>query len=320
VSRVTPGMGRGLDAILSTPAVAAEPAQELRELPVELIAPNPSQPRHRFDEASLQRLAESVAERGVLQPVLVRPRPGGRFELVAGERRWRAARLAGLDTVPAVVRDNEDAESLELALIENVAREDLNPVEEARACAALVEDLGVTHKQLATRIGRSRSALTNLLRLLDLPEEVLELLERGSLSEGHGRALLMAEDHAARRSLARLALAEGWSVRRTEDRARASNPGWADNGTAQRQRITAHPDQQLATQQVEESLSQALGADVRVKQLSDGTLRAQVRFANASDALELARRLSATRRTIGWLTRPSAADPARSDRQARRGA
>ena len=296
MSRATPGMGRGLQAILSTSSLAAEPAQELREISVELIVPNPGQPRHRFEEQSLQRLAESVAERGVLQPVLVRPRPGGTYELVAGERRWRAARLAGLTAIPAVVRDNEDAESLELALIENVAREDLNPVEEARACAALIEDLGLTREQLARRIGRGRSALSNLLRLLDLPEEVLELLERGSLTEGHGRALLMAEDHAARRSLARTAVAEGWSVRRTEDRARASNPTWAGNGTSQRQRITAHPDQQLAAQQAEESLSQALGADVRVKQMSDGTLRAQVRFANAADAIELARRLSATRR------------------------
>jgi ParB family transcriptional regulator, chromosome partitioning protein len=295
VSRITPGMGRGLHAILSTSAVAAEPEQELRELPVELIAPSPSQPRHRFDEDSLQRLAESVAERGVLQPVLVRPRPGGRYELVAGERRWRAAQLAGLAAIPAVVRDNEDAQSLELALIENVAREDLNPVEEARACAALVEDLGLTHKELAKRIGRSRSALTNLLRVLELPEEVLQLLERGALSEGHGRALLMAEDHAARRSLARAAVAEGWSVRRTEDRARASNPASAVNGAPLRHRITAHPEQQLAAQHAEESLSQALGADVHVKQMSDGTLRAQLRFANASEALELARRLLAAR-------------------------
>jgi ParB family transcriptional regulator, chromosome partitioning protein len=285
-------MGRGLHAILST-STAVEPAQELRELAIELIAPNPRQPRHRFDEESLQRLAESVAERGVLQPVLVRPRPGGTYELVAGERRWRAARLAGLAVVPAVIRDNEDVESLELALIENVAREDLNPVEEARACAALVEDLGLTHKELAKRIGRSRSALSNLMRLLDLPEEVLELLERGSLSEGHGRALLMAEDHAARRSLARVAMAEGWSVRRTEDRARASNPAWSSNGTPPRERITPHPEQQLAAQQAEESLSQALGADVHVRQMSDGTLRAQIRFESAADALELAQRLLA---------------------------
>jgi ParB family chromosome partitioning protein len=296
VSRVTPGMGRGLHAILSTSAVADEPSQELRELPVELIAPNPSQPRHRFDEESLQRLAESVAERGVLQPVLVRPRPGGTYELVAGERRWRAARLAGLAVIPAVVRDNEDAESLELALIENVAREDLNPVEEARACAALVEDLGVTHKDLGKRIGRSRPALSNLLRLLELPQEVLELLERGALSEGHGRALLMAEDHAARRSLARTAVAEGWSVRRTEDRARASNPASPGNGAPQRHPIIAHPDALLAAQQVEECLSQALGADARVTQMRDGTLRAQLRFANPAEALEVARRLSAASR------------------------
>jgi ParB family transcriptional regulator, chromosome partitioning protein len=296
VSKVTLGMGRGLEAILST-SPAADREQELRELPVDLIAPNPSQARHRFDEESLQRLAESVAERGVLQPVLVRPRPGGTYELIAGERRWRAAQLAGLSVIPAVVRDDEDAHSLELALIENVAREDLNPVEEARACAALVEDLGLTHKDLGRRIGRSRPALSNLLRLLELPEDVLELLERGALTEGHGRALLIAVDHGARRSLARAAATEGWSVRRTEDRARASNPGWTGDGGPQRDPIIAHPDEQLVAQQVEESLSQALGADVRVTQMRDGTLRAQLRFANPSDALELTRRLLAARRS-----------------------
>jgi ParB family chromosome partitioning protein len=291
VSRVTPGMGRGLHAILSTSAVSPQPGLQLRELPVELIAPNPSQPRRRFDEEALQRLAESVAERGVLQPVLVRPRAGGTYELVAGERRWRAARLAGLAAIPSLVRDNEDVESLELALVENVAREDLNPVEEARACAALVDDLGVTHEELAKRVGRSRSALTNVMRLLDLPEDVLELLARGSLSAGHGRALLMADDHDARRALARAAATDGWSVRRTEERARASNPAFTSNGTSPR-RTTPSADHQDAARHAAESLSQALGADVHVKPMSDGSLRAQLRFDSAADALELAQRLS----------------------------
>ncbi|MCW2984818.1 MAG: ParB/RepB/Spo0J family partition protein, partial [Conexibacter sp.] len=174
------GMGRGLAAILSVSAPEAgsgdDPAAELRDLPIELVRPNKEQPRRQFDEASLQSLAESVAERGVLQPVLVRPRAGGTYEIVAGERRWRAAKLAGLDQVPAIVQDRDDATSLEVALVENMAREDLNPVEEARAVAGLVEELGLTREDVGRRVGRSRVAVSNLLRLLDLPDETLELL------------------------------------------------------------------------------------------------------------------------------------------------
>ena len=215
------GMGRGLSALLApTHENGGVPESDLREIPVELIAPNPRQPRRDFDEGALVQLADSLRERGVLQPVLLRPVPGGTYELIAGERRWRAAQLADFDTVPALVRPHDDAESLELALIENMAREDLNPVEEARACALLVEELGLTREDVGRRVGRSRVAVSNLLRLLDLPDEVLELLAAGHLSEGHGRALLTASDHETRRSLARLAVQEGWSVRQTEARAR----------------------------------------------------------------------------------------------------
>src|SRR5580698_6596215 len=202
-------MGRGLDAILSVSPAGGAAADELRELPVELIVANPKQPRRRFDEEALQALAGSLGERGVLQPVLVRAKPGGTYELVAGERRWRAARMAGLEKIPALVRPRGDAESLELALIENMAREDLSPIEEARACAALVEELGLTRKEVGRRVGRSRVAVSNLLRLLDLPDETIELLESRRLSEGHGRALLLAEDHDTRRRLARRAADEG---------------------------------------------------------------------------------------------------------------
>ncbi|MGH2904184.1 MAG: ParB/RepB/Spo0J family partition protein, partial [Solirubrobacteraceae bacterium] len=171
------GMGRGLDAILSVSGGAGEaPGDELRELPVELVVANPRQPRRRFDEEALQALAGSLEERGVLQPVLVRAKPGGTYELVAGERRWRAAQIAGLEKIPALVRERGDAESLELALIENMAREDLNPVEEARACAALVEELGLTREDVGLRVGRSRVAVSNLIRMLDLPDDALELI------------------------------------------------------------------------------------------------------------------------------------------------
>ncbi len=183
------GMGRGLAAILAV--TPHEQLEELRELPVDLVAPNPNQPRRAFDEEGLLALAESIRSRGVLQPVLVRPL-AGRYELIAGERRWRAARLAERETIPAVVRHRGDAGSLELALIENMAREDLNPVDQARGCAALVEELGLTREEVGLRVGRSRVTVANLIRLLDLPDEALELIERGELTEGHGRALLLA--------------------------------------------------------------------------------------------------------------------------------
>src|SRR5881275_2808625 len=168
------GIGRGLAAIL--PEAESTDAGELRELPVSLIKPNPSQPRTNFDEEALAALAASIEATGVVQPLLVRPLPDGSYELVAGERRWRAAQQAGVDKVPAVVRDQAEAERLQAALIENMVREDLNPVEEARACAALVDDLGISKEELARRVGRSRAAISNLIRLLDLPDPVLTLL------------------------------------------------------------------------------------------------------------------------------------------------
>src|SRR5437763_2935210 len=228
-------MDRGLAAILAVKP--DETVEELRQLPVDLVAPNPNQPRRAFDEEGLLALADSIRGRGVLQPILVRPL-AGRYELIAGERRWRAARLAGRETIPAMVRQRGDAGSLELALIENMAREDLNPVDQARGCAALVEELGLTREEVGLRVGRSRVAVSNLVRLLDLPDEALELLEQGALSEGHGRALLLADDHAARRKLARKAATEAWSVRTLEARARESNAPARRNGSAPGRRDT----------------------------------------------------------------------------------
>jgi len=296
VAKPKRGMGRGLDAILSVSGGGIEAAaDELRELPVELIVANPKQPRRRFDDEALQALAGSLGERGVLQPVLVRAKPGGTYELVAGERRWRAAQIAGLEKIPALVRPRGDAEALELALIENMAREDLNPIEEARACAALVEDLGLTREDVGRRVGRGRVAVSNLMRLLDLPDQVIELLEDGALSEGHGRALLLAEDHGARGSLARSAVQEGWSVRVVEARARESN-GAARNATGEsegkaRTARTPHPDQVQAAQEIAEALGGALGADVHVKPTRAGSYRAELEFATPEEALELAHRL-----------------------------
>jgi ParB family transcriptional regulator, chromosome partitioning protein len=294
VAKPRPGMGRGLEAILSVSAEGEKRAEEeLRELPVELISPNPKQPRRRFDQEALTSLAGSLGERGVLQPVLVRPKTGGTYELIAGERRWRAARIAGLSSVPAIVRQREDAESLELALIENMAREDLNPIEEARACAALVEELALTREQVGRRVGRGRVAVSNLMRLLELPDEVVDLLAAGTLSEGHGRALLLAEDHGARRKLAREAAEEGWSVRTTEARAQQSNAGvGAPRGSAKTGAAgTGHPDQQEAAKDIAEALGSALGAEVRVRVSRGGGYRAELSFSTREEAIELARRM-----------------------------
>ena len=280
------GMGRGLAAILSV--APREEGDELRSIPVDRVVPNPNQPRVRFDEEGLAALAASISARGVLQPVLVRPLPSGKYELIAGERRWRATQLAELDEIPAMVRTRGDAESLELALIENMAREDLNPIEEARACAALVEELGLTREEVGLRVGRSRVAVSNLVRLLDLPDEALQLIELGALTEGHGRALLAAPEHDERRRLAREAASEEWSVRELERRARPARP-LASRAAS---RPAPHPDLEASMTRVAEALSSALGAEVRVTPRGDGC-RVQFAFDSLADALELADRLGA---------------------------
>ena len=281
------GMGRGLAAILAANPSTADAGPELRDIPVELIRPNPDQPRRRFDDDALMALAESLRVRGVLQPVLVRPVLGGTYELVAGERRWRAAQMAGLETLPAVVHAREDADSLEIALIENMAREDLNPVEEARACSMLVDELGLTREEIGRRVGRSRVAVSNLMRLLDLPDEVLDLLEAGALTEGHGRALLTAADHGDRRRLARAAVAEGWTVREVERRARLA--GDLPSGGSPRRR-EPHPDQVDAAADLSEVFASALGTDVSVTPRGEG-YRLSVAFSTAEEARAVAARL-----------------------------
>jgi ParB family transcriptional regulator, chromosome partitioning protein len=283
------GMGRGLAAILSVSGEGETqaPRRDMRDLPIELIRPNPQQPRKRFDDEALNALAASLTECGVVQPVLVRPLAGGTYELVAGERRWRAAQIAGLETIPSIVREHDDAASLEIALIENMAREDLNPVEEARAVAALTEELGLTREEVGRRVGRGRVAISNLVRILDLPDEALELIASGALSEGHGRALLLASDHAARRQLARTAAAEGWSVRVLEAKARE---GATAGGRRSGRGAALHPDQQAAAEEIAASLGAALGADVRVRPAGTG-FKVELSFESADDAIALARRV-----------------------------
>ncbi len=275
------GIGRGLAAIL--PQSHRDEAG-LRQMSVDLIRPNAQQPRKEFGGEALIALAESIKARGILQPLVVRPLPGGEYELIAGERRLRAARMAGLEQVPALVRDTDESDRLELALIENMAREDLNPVEEARACATLVEDLGITKEELGRRLGRSRVAISNLIRLLSLPDEALALIETGELSEGHGRAILMCKDHAAQRQIARSAVAQGWSVRETERRAKE----WGKSPEQKKAPVVLHPDFAEAIGLAEDALTAALGRPVRVRKTGSG-FRAEFEFDEPREGVELSR-------------------------------
>jgi len=282
-------MGRGLAAIL--PQADQSAAGELRELPTELIKPNPNQPRTRIDPEALAGLASSIEANGVVQPLLVRPLPDGSYELIAGERRWRAAQAAGLAKVPAVVRDQELAERLQVALIENMVREDLNPVDEARACAALVDELGLSKEELARRVGRSRPAVSNLIRLLDLPDEALELLESGELSEGHGRALLAAEGNDVRRRLARDAARAGWSVRETENRAKLAGQPKKGGGS----RAPLAPEEAEALRAAADEFESAIGHEVKLRPRG-GEIALEIRLADLDEALALARSLARRQR------------------------
>jgi ParB family chromosome partitioning protein len=278
-------MGRGLDAILPRGGKVEE---GLRNIPPDLIQPNGRQPRRVFDDARLAELAESIRARGVLQPIVVRPLAGGSFELVAGERRLRAAKIAELETIPALVRDTEDWERLDLALAENMARQDLNPVEAARACATLVDDLGLTKEEVGRRVGRSRVAISNLIRLLDLPEEALELIESGELSEGHGRAILVCKDHATRRRLALDARDGAWSVRETERRAREAEQG--EPAPERRRPRVVHPDLAEALAAAEDALAAALGREVKARSRGERCV-IELEFERPAEAVELARSL-----------------------------
>ncbi len=211
------GLGRGLDALIP----AGTSSGPFATIPVDEIEPNPDQPRRMFDDEALAALAESIAEVGVLQPISVRPKDDGGYVIIAGERRWRAARRAGLSTIPAMIRQTDAEEALTQALVENIQREDLTPLEEAAAYRQLLEDFGMSHEELGARVGKSRPAITNTLRLLALPASIQGMLERGEITAGHARALLGIEDRAYAEHIARRAAEEGWSVRQVEDAARA---------------------------------------------------------------------------------------------------
>lgn len=212
------GLGRGLDVLIKSRNVEPEHDAEIVTLDIDALQPNIHQPRHHFDQTALEELAASIKTQGLIQPVLVRPLPTpGQYELVAGERRWRASRMAGLDSIKCIVRRMDDYESMAIALIENLQREDLNPIEEARALGQIKEHFQITQEELADKIGKSRPAVTNSLRLLKLPEDVLKLLETSSLSAGHARALLGIEDPQTISRLAGIVISKGLNVRGTEE-------------------------------------------------------------------------------------------------------
>jgi ParB family transcriptional regulator, chromosome partitioning protein len=262
-------LGRGLAALLGetsldSPAVGLDRASgptstaEIIDLPIDVISRNPRQPRRTIDPAALQELAASIEAVGVVQPIIVRP-AGERYELIAGERRWRAAQLAGFTFVPAIVRSASDTESLELALVENVVRQQLNPIDEAYALKVLLEDLGVTQENLASRVGMNRSTIANKVRLLDLGADVQELVSQGALSEGHGRALLGLADRGQQHRLAKRAADKGLSVRQVEEEVRRASEG---------ARIQGHPHEQLDEElldKVRESFLLFLGVAPKVR-------------------------------------------------------
>jgi ParB family chromosome partitioning protein len=259
---------------------------ELLEIPVDAIHPNPRQPRRRFEPEAASGLAESVRQQGVIQPLLVRPRGVGGYEIVAGERRWRAAREAGRETVPAVVRTADDRDTLLLGLVENVAREQLTPIEEARAYAVLIDEFSLSLGEVAERVGRSKPSVSNRIRLLELPDDVLGMVERGQLTEGHARAVLAVPDHEGRRRLAREIVRRGLSVRAAEQRAK-----WA--GARQRPRTRATPVDPVLAERVRRAVEQLAGRDARVV-----PGRVELPYGDEHDLAELAEALENSAATI----------------------
>lgn len=275
-------LGRGLGALLSADRTGS--VEQPDEIAIDSVEPSSMQPRTRFDEARLEELAKSIRANGVVQPLLVR-RKGTSYELIAGERRWRAAQLAGLTHVPVVVRNVPDEKVLELALIENIQREDLNPIEEAQAYKKLIDSIGLTQESLAERVGRDRSYITNFLRLLRLPEDIRRLIEEGKLSTGHARALLGTSDADTQRRLARKIIERGLSVRETERLMRGSEG-------AKKQRAAKVKDNDPNVRAAETKLRRHLGTQVRITQNQNGQSgRIEIEYYNAADLERLFRLL-----------------------------
>lgn len=278
------GLGRGLSSLLPD----AEGGAGMAELPLDAIEPNPFQPRHAFDPERLAELAESVREHGLMQPVVVRPSPEGEgYQLVAGERRWRAARLAGLATVPAMIRPCTDRDLLEMALVENLQREDINPIEAAEAYQRCVDEFGLTQEELADRIGKSRSAVANTIRLLRLAAPIRAAIAEGRLSEGHGRALLALVDEEQQLAVARRVISDGLNVRETERLAREAQA--SPRRTRARATEPAALDPDLAA--FEERLQRAFGTRVELRPQRDGGGTLVIHYYDVEDLHRIAEAL-----------------------------
>jgi len=288
-------LGRGLSALISTDPLSAA-NDEIREIETDLIKPGRQQPRTSFDQAKLDELAQSIRTTGIIQPLLVRP-VGGLFELVAGERRWRAAQIAGLPRVPAIVREIPDDRLLELALIENIQRQELNAIEEANAYKRLIDSLGLTQEEVARRVGRDRTFVTNYLRVLKLPTDIQGLIEDEKLSFGHARTLLSVDDPVMQRRLAQKIVKHSWSVRETESRVR--HLAKVDAGP----RATApseHPDPNVRA--VEVKLRRLLGTQVRIHPLKGGSPgRIEIEYYNLADLDRIYNLLAADRNAAAAL-------------------
>jgi ParB family transcriptional regulator, chromosome partitioning protein len=270
------GLGRGLEVLIGGAGTS-----DLAQVPVELIHPNPRQPRKRFDHEATAGLADSIRAQGIIQPVVLRPRPAGGYELIAGERRWRAAREAGVEVLPALIRDADDRDSLLLGLIENVAREELSPIEEARAYALLTDEFGLALGEIAERVGGSKPGVSNRLRLLELSDDILSMVERGELTEGHARAVLAVPDNEGRRLLARKIVRQGLSVRAAEREAR-----WS--GAKVKRRRQAPADPQLA-ERVRRAAERLTGFSARVTARGlEIPVESEVQLEELAEALERA--------------------------------
>jgi ParB family chromosome partitioning protein len=278
------GLGRGLSALIPSASQESHTSEEITELAIDLVSPNPEQPRTDIDEEAIAKLADSIGKVGLLQPILVRPLGEG-YQIIAGERRWRACRLAGLERVPVRVMNTSGAESLELALIENLQREDLNAIEEARGYRKLLSEYQMTQAELADKVSKSRSAITNTLRLLDLPLEVQELVYEDKLTAGHARAILAVPDEPSRLKLAEKVSQEGLSVRETENLARLYAAGHTER--------TPRPAAPKSFKTVARNLRKLLGTNVRVRQGVDKA-KIEIEF-RGEDELERIYRLLAGR-------------------------
>lgn len=298
------GLGRGLAALIPEAPLTDEGGAQVREIPLGQVVANPYQPRTLFDPLKMEELVSSVREHGILQPVLVKRVGHERYQLVAGERRFRAAQAAGLTTLPALIREISEHQQLEIAVVENLQREDIGVMEAARAYRRLIDEFGMTQETVSQRVGKSRSAIANTLRLLQLPEEVQESIERGEISEGHGRAILMAEEDEAVLRVWRTAVKKGLSVRDTERLAKETKAALAgvasparsdqalvldrDSGSAQGERDgrSALSDPNEAA--VADRLQQALGTKVMIRHTSGGAGRLEIEFYSRQDLLRLA--------------------------------